>query len=466
MKHHWILIKVLIFAFTVLGISGHERLQNLAQSQTPYFHHWANVYSLDNGHGSAYNYHLVTRIRTAGGGNYIIGGSKFQDTAGDSREQMTVFKLTKSGLVSWGISPLGCGHDGRARVSSLAVMSDGRIAVLGEYMETYDSLSSSIVLMMLSRNGSVQRIKSFLLGEGYDFSAYDLQTTNDGGLILTGQLDRPWIAKLNSSGKIVWQHFLDGTVLSIQQTLDGGFIGAGFNGGYIGSPSSNAWLVKFNGQGKIIWQISCGDPAAGDVFRSVVRVGNGFVAVGETQGLGASQNDAWVVRFDNQGHIRWQQALARTEPGHSTAAASVLRLREGGYLICANSDEGGLLVRLDALGNPLWANLLQADLEDAVQTDQGDCLLIGWQILPSGCYPVGDIHNYLSIAARIDSLGNIGQSCCLISSVSLTGRMTSADSYDPQCAISRASVQVGSLSPTDPGYKPLEVFNVCQADVY
>ena len=466
MKHHWILIKVLIFAFTVLGISGQEGLQNLAQSQAPYFHHWANVYSLDNGHVSVYNYHQVTRIRTASGGNYVIGGSKYQDTAGDSREQMTVFKLTKSGLVSWGISPLGCGHDGRARVSSLAVMSDGRIAVLGEYMETYDSVDSSIVLMMLSRTGSGQRIRTFLLGEGYDFSAYDLQATNDGGLILTGQLDHPWIAKLNSSGKIVWQHFLNGTVLSIRQTPDGGFIGAGVSGGYVGSPSSDAWLVKFNGQGKIMWQRSCGDPAAADVFRSVVRVGNGFVAVGETQGLGASQNDVWVVKFDFQGHIRWQRALARSEPGHSTAVRSVVLLREGGYLVCANSDEGGLLVKLDALGNPLWARLLQADLEDAVQTDQGDCLLIGWQILPSGCYPVGDVFNYLSIAARVDTLGNIGQSCCLISSVNLTGRMTSAYSYNPHCAISHASIQVGSLSPTDFDYKPVQVFNVCQADIY
>ena len=64
-----------------------------------------------------------------------------------------------------------------------------------------------------------------------------------------------WVVKLNSSGDILWQKCLGGTIddraYSIQQTSDGGFIVAGFTVSNDGDVSGNhgasdAWVVKLN----------------------------------------------------------------------------------------------------------------------------------------------------------------------------------------------------------------------------
>lgn len=458
MKKHLILALVVSSFIGAFTISGDTGVQRLSASLAPYNYHWANIYTLDNGHGGSYGGYLPARVRETADGGFAIGLTKWQDSASYGAEQMGVIKLDPSGHAQWAISPLESGgDDGICTVKSLAVLSDGRLAVTAKFMDGYDSLDYYIVLMMLRRNGSLQWLKTFLDGD-----VYDLQAARNGGMLVSGRLKQgPWAARLNSTGRIVWQAQLDAPILSIQSTTDGGFIGAGVSGGEVGQPSSDAWIGKFDALGNIAWQRSLGDPAAADSFSRVVLTGDGYVALGETEGLGASSRDLWVVKFDFRGHVRWQRAFGRQGTDHWDWGAAIVRLHEAGYLLCGNTSDYGFALRLDPSGNLLWGRTYAAQLDDALQTRQGDFVLIGKQFQQGTCYPIGDPnHNYLFIV-RVDTLGVIDRGCCVIGVPDIVGRKTVAVPYDTYFSTYHLPASVGSLLPTDSGYVPVTTYHVC-----
>ena len=106
------------------------------------------------------------------------------------------------------------------------------------------------------------------LGGTVTDEANSIQQTSDGRFIVAGYTfsndgdvsgnhgnSDYWVVKLNSSGDILWQKCLGGTIddraYSIQQTSDGGFIVAGFTVSNDGDVSGNhgasdAWVVKLN----------------------------------------------------------------------------------------------------------------------------------------------------------------------------------------------------------------------------
>jgi hypothetical protein len=116
------------------------------------------------------------------------------------------------------------------------------------------------------------------IGEGYIIAGKT--TSNDGDISGNhGSIDA-WLAKLDSSGIIQWQKTLGGTgddyAYAIQQTLDGGFITAGFASSNDGDVSGNhgdndAWVVKLASDGTGIDELPssglalCPDPTTGPV---------------------------------------------------------------------------------------------------------------------------------------------------------------------------------------------------------
>ena len=98
--------------------------------------------------------------------------------------------------------------------------------------------------------------------------AYSIQETTGGGYIVAGETSSNngdvsgnhgsydgWISKLNATGGIVWQKTMGGTGddidNSIQQTIDGGYIVAGYTSSNNGDVSGNhggidIWVIKLS----------------------------------------------------------------------------------------------------------------------------------------------------------------------------------------------------------------------------
>jgi hypothetical protein len=190
---------------------------------------------------------------------------------------------------------------------------------------------------------------------------------------------------LDNNGNVVWQKLLGGNVndyaISGQQTIDGGFIVAGYSNssntgtltGLTNNGSEDYWILKLDDSGNITWQKLLGG-SAGDFCNSIQQTSDrSFIVAGYALSsntgtlIGITSNgsqDYWIIRLDESGVIVWQKLLG----GSGGDFAHSIYPLSGGSLIIAgetNSSNTGTLsglinngltdywiLKLDGGGNP------------------------------------------------------------------------------------------------------------------
>jgi uncharacterized delta-60 repeat protein len=121
-----------------------------------------------------------------------------------------------------------------------------------------------------------------------------------------------WIVKLNSTGSLEWQKALGGTVSdearSIQITPDGSYIMAGYSYSTDGNVTGNhgsddVWIVKLSSTGILQWQKSLGGTNY-DIANSIqTTLDGGYIVAGYTHSNDYNVtgyhggNDYWVVKL-------------------------------------------------------------------------------------------------------------------------------------------------------------------------
>src|SRR5205814_640030 len=110
--------------------------------------------------------------------------------------------------------------------------------------------------------------------------------SNDGDVSGNHGYSDYWIVKTDALGNIEWQKTLGGTLYevasSVQQTTDHGFIVAGFSRsndgdvtGHHGATTTNDyWVVKLDSSGNLLWQKSLGG-SLNDYANSVLQSSDG-----------------------------------------------------------------------------------------------------------------------------------------------------------------------------------------------
>ncbi|MBK8175893.1 MAG: SBBP repeat-containing protein [Rhodospirillales bacterium] len=182
-----------------------------------------------------------------------------------------------------------------------------------------------------------------------------------------GEIDA-FVAKFDAEGRPEWQRQrgAEGTDIAraIATDASGNVYAAGsssLNGG------KSAWLVKYGADGDEVWaqQMSTWHSVVEARGVAVDRNGDIYVA-GETQGaLGGTKKggilDAWVIKFDAAGHRLWSH-----QPGTSgdDAAAGIATDADGNvYVVGSTSgalggpnkgDYDAWVVKFDADGHWLW----------------------------------------------------------------------------------------------------------------
>jgi hypothetical protein len=187
-------------------------------------------------------------IQQTSDGGYIVAGiidSNDGDMVGyKGRTDAWVVKLNASGEIVWQKCLGGSGYD---NATSIQQTLDGGYIVTGATESNdgdvvgYKGRSDAWVVKL---NTSGEIVWQKCLGGSGDDGAASIQQTSDGYIIVGvttsadgdvdgfhgGEFDI-WVVKLNALGDIVWQKCLGGSgdeqALSIQQTLDGGYIVAG-----------------------------------------------------------------------------------------------------------------------------------------------------------------------------------------------------------------------------------------------
>lgn len=247
-------------------------------------------------------------------------------------------------------------------------------------------------------------------------SAFDILHTSDDGYIVVGAVRglpfKPWIAKLDSDGKVEWEKILDiasdGIVMSIIETSTGDYavaVDSGWativavldnsgnpiwhrkyklyirnpdnliqtrDGGYalIGAEnrentSSDVLLIKLDSNGDTEWKKYYGGDDF-DLGRNIYQENNGdYTLVSSTSPLKSSLYLIRLMRTDGEGNIKWEKEYGiRRDDGHSAS----IKTKDNGFIIAGVHD----LIRVDNVGNVLWSLKIDDQVRSVYQThDEG-----------------------------------------------------------------------------------------------
>ncbi len=167
------------------------------------------------------------------------------------------------------------------------------------------------------------------------------------------------LVSVSAQPTIQWQITLGGTLndnaLAIQQTIDGGYITAGYTASDDGDVELfygyfDFWVIKFDSLGAVLWKKNYGGSSV-DAANAIQQTADGgYVLAGFTQSNDIDvdgnhgDKDAWVLKLDSIGNVQWQKCLG----GSFWEEASDIQLStDGGYILVgrASSIDG------DVIGN-------------------------------------------------------------------------------------------------------------------
>jgi Secretion system C-terminal sorting domain len=175
---------------------------------------------------------------------------------------------------------------------------------------------------------------------GYIFAGYNYVLT----------FHNYWIVKLNDTGGIQWQKSLGGTLddyaNSVQQTSDGGYIVAGAANSYDGDVTGNHgdndfWIIKLSSLGGIQWQKCYGGSMDDRAYAIQQTIDNGYIVAGysnsnngDVSGTHGGAYDYWVIKLSSSGVKQWQKPLGGNDDDQ---AFSIQQTSDDGYIMAGYS---------------------------------------------------------------------------------------------------------------------------------
>jgi hypothetical protein len=229
-------------------------------------------------------------------------------------------------------------------------------------------------------------------GTGHE-EAYSIASTGDGGSIICGyttsidgdvtgihtglsEMD-VWVIRLDSSGTLLWQRCLGGTLgefgFSIIPTFDHGFVIAAYSASSDGDvPGNNnpgqttdVWVVKLDSLGSIVWSQNYGGPGDDWPYSIIQTYDSGYAFLGWSSGAGGnvtgyrSARDYWLGKIDKSGAFQWGRCYGGSD-------------FDEGYDLKQTPDSGFILTgRTLSLDGDVSANLDSSMFESwTVKTDK------------------------------------------------------------------------------------------------
>ena len=307
---------------------------------------WQKTYGgTDNDRGSDI-------IQTSDGGYAVIGFSKSNDgdiTENAGANDFWVSKLNASGTISWqksfgflgtdnGISLIETNDNGYLLIGDLDVSASG-----GEG-------NSKSLTSKKHAGGDYWAIKINALGEKQWSKFYggtftdtpnDILQTKDNGYLIIGSSDSNdvdikdskgtydfWVVKISETGTLLWEKSFGGSKIdqayAITSSDDGNYIIVGNTRSNDLDVSNNNgiadfWVIKIAPSGELIWEKTYGGSSF-DAARSITKTQDGnFIISGSSRSADGDltknngQNDAWVLKIDTNGNLKWQKSIGGSD---------------------------------------------------------------------------------------------------------------------------------------------------------
>jgi hypothetical protein len=206
-----------------------------------------------------------------------------------------------------------------------------------------------------SGSGNVQVVKTDDLGEvlwakSYSLGPYltrgiSIRQLRDGDYVMCAGRSGPFgsysgrLMRLDAEGEAIWAKSVGGVNKCIQQTIDDGFIIAGYH--WVDTGGEWPILVKTDSDGDVEWE----EQWFGGSFNHIVelRDGSGYALVGQ------NYHGVYFVRTNPDG----VEVTNRTYEGGDWGS-EICETSDGGFIMCGQSDDDAYLIRTGAAGDTLW----------------------------------------------------------------------------------------------------------------
>jgi hypothetical protein len=250
-----------------------------------------------------------------------------------------------------------------------------------------------LILLFFSKIASSQTTFQKLYGGTSIDYGYTVNLTSDGGYILSGVTSSfgagngdVYLIKTDANGDTLWSRTYGGTNAdeghSVQQTVDGGYIIAG----YTSSFGSRAYVIKTDANGNTLWTKTYGGSVVDFIVSVQQTSDNGFILAGYTMSFGAGSFDVYLIKTDANGNISWTKTYGGINNDYASA---VRQTSDGGYIIAGYSNSFGTnanydvyLIKTDGNGNPAWSKIYGGSGQDrgydVRQTTDGGYIVAGY----------------------------------------------------------------------------------------
>ncbi|HRH68174.1 MAG TPA: T9SS type A sorting domain-containing protein [Flavobacteriales bacterium] len=241
---------------------------------------------------------------------------------------------------------------------------DGGFAMVGSTYTAgswqYDT-PSDVLVVRTDANGDTLWTRTYGVQDRLD-AGFDITETSDGGFAIAGLTIGPnfWqdgmIMKIDGSGNWLWTHlyrgdyFANDRLLRIREMANGDLVAAGY--AYRTNGNIGAYVVRTDSNGEKLWSKIYGGAQNGDALNDILPTSDGgLVLCGGTISYDVGQGDMWITKTDGSGLVEWSRAIGNTSGDVGT---SVVGTDDGGFAWFGNTAFSLLLVRTDALGDTLW----------------------------------------------------------------------------------------------------------------
>jgi hypothetical protein len=263
-----------------------------------------------------------------------------------------LMKLTLDGDVLWERT---WGGDGYEQAQSVALAGDGGYYVFGE-TDSYGAGDRDFFLLKINEDGAKEWFETY--GGPRREWPYGMLRLSNGELLIYGFTESiaggrdEYAIRVAQDGDVIWEHTVERPgeelVMDALETAGGDLILAV-------NVEEDGQLVKLGADGSMQWAQRY--ELAGWQYASQVAEtgGGGYLLAGFSMSSAPRQADTWLARCTSSGELQWETSFG--EPAFDDYANSLIRLRDGTYLIGAIAN-GVLLSRVDEDGDVLWRRSL------------------------------------------------------------------------------------------------------------
>ena len=353
----------------------------------------------DKSYGGLRDDHAFSIQQTKYGGYIVTGITEVNEgDAGENSGRLIfdywIIKLNPDGELEWEKNYGGSDID---QSFSIRQTNDGGYIVAGWASSSNGDVSApkgsdDYWILKLTPYGLIEWEKNY--GGSWSDRAHSVKQTVDGGYIvavysssLDGDISKNnggfdyWIIKLNSSGGMEWEKSYGGIYTddakSVQQTVDGGYVVAGYTNSNDGDVSGNKggadyWIIKLNSDGELEWEQNYGGSES--EFAQTIQQTNdgGYIVAGTTSSVDGDVNDNnewhnyWIIKLNSDGELEWEKSYGGSGEDY---AQSIQQTNDGGYIVAGSSNS----VDGDVNGNNGWEDYWVIKLSPNGELDWEKC---------------------------------------------------------------------------------------------